>query len=107
MNTTTSAHKTFREVADAHSLRMFHMTQGLKMMAAHMEMKRTLEEIGDVLTYRPEMEKVLSACVKHHDNWREFEDVSGEVLRHMAQQLDELNTAVVEHAYSRELPELV
>ncbi|MDD0812971.1 hypothetical protein PSQ20_21730 [Curvibacter sp. RS43] len=82
------------EKIEGAAYRLTAVTQQLKLLAFAVEARRTLESIRSLANLMPEIEKTLSEGTPAWRNWDDFEDVSGEALRSLAFDTDELQTIV-------------
>ncbi len=85
--------------ADEISLKLCNLTEIVKLAAFAAEARRTLEEIKNVMHYRPEMQKVIKDGVLNASNWSELEDNTGDVLGYVARQLEKVNDDFTQNLY--------
>jgi hypothetical protein len=95
------------EAADDLSLRMYHLSELVKLAAFAVEARRVLEGIHDVLPYYSDAERSVSDQVARAAQWIEMEDVASTMLTYAAREMDKLNTELTEMAYTRRDPQLV
>lgn len=86
--------------ADALSLKLFNITEIVKLAAFAAEARRILEEIENVVQFRPEMKEVISDGITESANWLEMEDASSHVLSYVARELEKINTEFTETVYA-------
>lgn len=77
--------------ADALSLRMCNLGKTMELAAFAADARRVLVGIDDAIFFRPEIKKTLNDSIPYFSEWKEWEDASGEVLRHLAIQIQQLN----------------
>lgn len=85
---------------DALSLRMYHLGKTLELAAFAAEARRVLSAIDQASSFRPELKKVMNEGIDAGEDWKCLEDASGEVLRQLAIQVQEINTEFTDAAYS-------
>ena len=100
INDLSSRADAYTDQADALSLRLFHLKNMTKLAAFAAEARRTLEAFDVIAEYRPAMRSAIHAEVQYPSNWREYDDVSGDVLQRVAQQLEEVSTDMTNAMYS-------
>ena len=81
------------------SLKLYQLTEIVKLAAFSAEARRTLKGIENAKIYRPEIEKVIADAVTASNNWLEMEDATGNVLAYVARQLDEVNGDFTQNLY--------
>ena len=86
--------------ADDLSLRLSHLTDLVKLVAFAAEARRVLRGIHEAANYQPELQKAVMKAVPASNTWRSMKDSTGEVLNHVAHQLDEVNTSFTDSVYS-------
>lgn len=77
--------------ADELSLRLFNLTEIVKLAAFAAESRRVLRDIKNAALYRPEMQKVIDDSSERPHTWMEMDDVTGNVLDYLSRQLEEVN----------------
>ncbi|ABM37952.1 hypothetical protein [Polaromonas naphthalenivorans] len=85
--------------ADDLSLRLYNLTEIVKLAAFAADARRTLAGIREATQYRPEMQKFIDS-VPASSNWLVHECNAGEVLSYVACQLEEVNTGFTDGTYS-------
>ena len=85
--------------ADDLSLKLYYLTEIVKLAAFSTEARRTLRGIENVKCWRPETEKFIEDAVASSNNWTEMEDATSNVLTYVARQLDEVNTDFTQNVY--------
>lgn len=90
---------TLRSV-DAISVRLYHLGKTLELAAFAAEARRVLSEIDQACLFRPKLKKVMDEGIDARENWKCLEDASGEVLRELANQAQEINAEFTDAAYS-------
>ena len=86
--------------ADKLSLKIYHLTEIVKLAAFAAEARRTLEGIDGALTYHRDMQQVIIDNVSHSNNWIEMQDASAEVLRYVSRELVEVGREVATSIYT-------
>lgn len=76
--------------ADALSLKLYHLTEIVKLAAFSAEARRTLKGIDDATAWHPEMKGFIEDAVSASNNWLELEDAASNVLVYVAGQLEEI-----------------
>ena len=79
------------------SLKLYHLTEIVKLAAFAAEARRTLKEIQWVMDYRPDMQEAISNDVRCCNNWAEMPDASADVLANVARQLEAVNDEFNDH----------
>lgn len=95
----TDNNRAAQRSADDLSLKLFQITEIVKLAAFAAESRRVLEGIRNVAHYRPEMQKVIEDSSKCPNTWTEMDDSTGNVLDYIARELEDINTAFVEAVY--------
>jgi hypothetical protein len=85
--------------ADELSLKLNNLTEIVKLAAFASEARRTLEGIDSIMKHSPEMRAVVNASVDTSSNWKAMEDVTGNVLSYVAQELDAVNRDFTQTVY--------
>lgn len=82
------------------SLRLSHLTSLVKLAAFATEARRVLSGIHETANYQPELQKAIKNAVPASNTWLGMSDCSGEVLSHVARQLEEVNASFTDSVYS-------
>ena len=72
----------------------------VKMAAVAAEARRVLSGIHEAGNCQPELQKAVMKAVPALNTWLGMKDVTGEVLNHVARQLDEVNASFTDSVYS-------
>jgi hypothetical protein len=86
--------------ADDLSLKLYGLTEIVKLAAFASEARRTLQGISGVMKHHPEMQAAVATSVGTSSNWEALEDVTGNVLAHLARELDAVNVEFTQAAYA-------
>lgn len=93
--------------AEVDGLALHHIKNVVLLAAFACEARRTLEGMTDALTYHAEARASVEELVTASSNWSCFEDVTGDVLRHVASQIDDLSAVMTGRAFgSADIPPL-
>ena len=79
------------------SLKLYHLTEIVKLAAFAAEARRTLKEIQRVVDWNPVMQEAISNSVRCANNWAAMPDASADVLADVARQLETVNDEFNEH----------
>ncbi len=90
----------YTDQVDALSLRIYHLNNVTQLAAFAAEARRALGAFEVITEGRPEMQAAIGAEMKYPNAWRDYDDVSGEVLQWVARQLDGVSTEMTDAAYS-------
>ena len=85
--------------AEADCLALCHINNMVKLAAFACEARRVLPAINEALRYQDDARGIISDAVPAFNNWRFFEDVAGDVLQHVATQIDALSTVISERHF--------
>ena len=86
--------------ADDLSLQLNRLTDLVKLAAFAVEARRVLSEIHEAKSRQPELEKAIMKAVPASNSWLAMDDNAGEILGHVAIQLEKVNTGFTESMYS-------
>ena len=86
--------------ADVLSLKLYNLTEIVKLAAFAAEARRTLSGIQDVMHYRPEMREAITNNVNSSANWSEMSDNTGDVLHYVANELQDVNSEFTGAVYA-------
>ena len=81
------------------SLRLFHLTEIVKLAAFSAEARRMLKGIDDATAWRPEMKGFIEDAVSASNTWMEMEDATSNVLTYVAVQLQEVSVDSTQNLY--------
>lgn len=81
------------------SLKLYQLTEIVKLAAFSAEARRTLEGIENAKAFHPGMEKAIAGAVQSANNWLEMEDATGNVLVYIARELAEINDEFTQNPY--------
>ena len=85
--------------ADVLSLKLYHLTEIVKLAAFSAEARRTLKGIDDATFWRSEMKGFIEDAVSASNNWLELDDATSNVLAYVAGQLEEVNVDFTQNLY--------
>ena len=86
--------KAAHDAASADGAVLHRLSNVVRLAAFACEAQRTLEGIESVLTHQPKAKKAVSKQVRASASWSEIDDVTGEVLLDVAEQLAALNESI-------------
>ncbi|MEI8170865.1 MAG: hypothetical protein WCG50_14390 [Rhodoferax sp.] len=93
-----AAVNTVNELVETLSEKFFYLGKVTQMAAFAAEARRTLELYSSQADYFPDFKNSLKNCNESVNNWRSFDDTSGDVLQQIACQIDacanELNMGI-------------
>lgn len=81
------------------SLKLYNLTQIVKMAAFAAEARRTLSEVQDLARCTPEFKTTLYDGTSNPNNWAELEDNTADVLDYVARQLEKVNGEFTANLY--------
>ena len=81
------------------SLKLFNLTEIVKLASFAAEARRVLKGIRDSATYNPDMEKFIDDSSECPHTWTEMDDSTGNVLDHLARELGAINISFTEAVY--------
>lgn len=81
---------------NALSMKLFQLTEIVKLAAFAAEARRTLSRIQEVSDCHPDFKQTMADHVSAMGDWAEREDVAGSVLSYVAEQLEEVNSGFFE-----------
>jgi hypothetical protein len=84
-----------KDTANNDSLALYQLTNIVKMAAFACEARRVLTGIYD----SKETREQIKDCAPFMNSWHEFDDVTGEVLQDVAQQLEKLGDVINSRPY--------
>ena len=82
------------DAAETDSLALYHIKNVVLLAAFACEARRTLKSTSNALQYHAEARSSVEELVRAPNNWGEFENVAGDVLQHVASQIDGLSTVI-------------
>ena len=85
--------------ADDLSLKLFNLTEIVKLASFAAEARRVLEGIKDAAAYNPDMQKVIDNSSVHPHTWTEMDDSTGNVLDYIGRELGSINIGFTEAVY--------
>lgn len=85
--------------ADALSMKLYNLTEIVKLAAFAAEARRTLTGIESVMHYRPEMREAITTSVPASSNWNDLPDNTGDVLHYVAGQMDDMQDDLLKGVY--------
>jgi len=81
---------------NALSVKLFHLTEIVKLAAFAAEARRTLSRIHEVADCHPHFKQIIADHVSAMGDWQEREDNLGGVLDNVVRQLEEVNSEFTE-----------
>ena len=78
------------KAVEADSLALCHINNVVKLAAFACEARRAIQGINEALRYQDDARGIISDAVPAFNNWREFEDVAGDVLQQVSNQIEAL-----------------
>lgn len=91
--------KAVLDASESDSLALFHIKNVVLLAAFACEARRTLVGTTDALKYHAEARSSVEDFVTASNNWTQFEDAAGDVLQHVARQIDDLSTVIGERIF--------
>ncbi|MDO8774295.1 MAG: hypothetical protein Q7K57_37395 [Burkholderiaceae bacterium] len=85
--------------ADDLSLKLFNLTEIVKLASFAAEARRVLEGIKAGTAYNPDMQKVIDNCSACPHTWMEMDDSTGNVLDFIGRELGAINIGFTEAVY--------
>ncbi|MDB5745095.1 MAG: hypothetical protein JWR68_3410 [Polaromonas sp.] len=85
--------------ADDLSLKLYNLTEIVKLAAFASEARRTLKGIDSVMKHHPEMRADVTSSVDTSNNWLVMEDTTSTVLSYMARELEAVNSDFTQTMY--------
>ena len=102
-NAHTEAQKRIAEAAtskaDALFLKLFAITEIVKLAAFAVEAQRRLQEVKNATHFQPEMQAVIADSGPASNSWLEMENPAAGVLSYAARELEALNSEFTETVY--------
>ena len=86
--------------ADDLSLQLNRLTDLVKLAAFAVEARRVLSDLHEAKSRQPELEKAIMKAVPASNSWLAMDDNVGEILGHVAIQLEKVNDGFTEGMYS-------
>lgn len=88
-----------RRKADDLSLKLFNLTEIVKLASFAVEARRVLQGIKDAAACNPDMEKFIGNSSECPHTWTEMDDSTGNVLNHLARELGAVNISFTQAVY--------
>jgi hypothetical protein len=85
--------------ADDLSLKLFNLTEIVKLASFAAEARRVLESIKAGTAYNPDMQQVIDSCSACPHTWMEMDDSTGNVLDYIGRELGTINIGFTEAVY--------
>jgi hypothetical protein len=85
--------------ADALSMKLYNLTEIVKLAAFAAEARRTLTGIESVMHYRPEMREAITTSVSASSNWSDLPDNTGDVLNYVAGEMGDIQYAFLKDVH--------
>lgn len=85
--------------ADDLCLKLFNLTEIVKLAAFAAESRRVLNDIKNAAVYRPEMQKVIDDSSQCPHTWVEMNDSTGNVLDYVSRQLEDVSNGFLNTVY--------
>jgi hypothetical protein len=92
--------KAATERAEVISLKLYGLTEIVKLAAFAVEARRTLGGIQHVMPDHPKAQAAINDNVPYSTNWAEMDNNTGEVLWYVSMQLEEVNGDATKNVYA-------
>ena len=90
----------YRAKADALSSRLYHLGNIARLAAFAAQARNTLESIEQLKSVLPDVSALINEHVEDPNDWCEKQDVSGQVLSWLANEMERLDAEMTESMYS-------